>query len=335
MHYSTTFLYAFPITNSVSATLIPQRDPELLSELEEDGKTDELKALAHQALEEAEITREYDITYRKDHPRTEEQAGTVFTSHEISPYYDGSKDDIQLSLETDVDEFYASLDGEFRLIDSDGEERTYKLVMSCDSGILVKGEIESYGEIDLIYIHGDEDNLTQLQAHLDGKWTDFGISEGPGKGNHIMTDIEALDSAYRQLLYKTDKGDNGWKIKYSSSLENDLQELPPQVESTLENKTANFEQNLALGVSPENIFSVMSPPWKPLLEMKLGNDYRAMFITSSNLPQDQIPGEIQGPRNLVGLSVEPKKEFKQKFRLEGDNQVKGGIDYALRSVNES
>lgn len=313
----------------MSATLIPEADPEIVSELEKTGETDKVKDL----LEDAEINREYDIGYRINNQKTSEHSGTYYRPHEVSPYYDGTEPNIQVPLESDIDEFYANLNGEFRLVDNNGEDRTYKLVMSCDEGILLKGEV-GFGEreiTDFKYTRGNENN-NRLQVYIDGSWCRFGNAAEIGGGNQTMRHIEFIESAYKQLTDATSVEDQKWEIKYSSSLEEDLEDLPSYIESTMDNKAKAFEQNLELGLDPENMLSAMSPPWKPLLEMKLGSDYRAMFIASSNLPQDDLPEELKGDRKLVGLSAGPKTDFKDNFETDGGDPGKGktnGLNYAL------
>lgn len=324
----------------MSGTLIPEADLERLTELEENGETDKLKALANKALEESEIIGEYDIGYGIDIQKSKEQSGTHYSSNEVSPYYDGDEPEIEIPFETSVDEFYASLDGEFRVVENDGEIRAYNLVMSCDDGMLLKGEIELGGRQITEFRYSKGDSLNRLQVHLDGEWRKFGEAEEIGEGNKTMTQIELIDSAYKQLKQE-DTSKNTWEINYSTSLENDLEELPSQIESTFKNKTEAFEQNLELGVEPRNILSAMSPPWKPLLEMKLGSNYRAMFISSSNLSQNQLPQDLKGRKCLIGLSVGQKLDFKKKFEtkeggLEGNsgNVRTNGLNYAINVLNK-
>ena len=50
----------------MSATLIPEADPELVSKLEKTGETDKLEDI----LEETEISREYDLGYRNNSQKT-------------------------------------------------------------------------------------------------------------------------------------------------------------------------------------------------------------------------------------------------------------------------
>lgn len=317
----------------MSATLIPEADPERLFELEKTGETSELKALATQALEEAELTREYDIGYTNNSQKTSEHSGTFYNPCEVSPYYEGSEPEIHVPIESNVDQFYANLDGEFRLVDNAGEDRTYKLVMSRDEGMLLKGEI-GFGEreiTDFRYNRANE-KPNRLQVYIDGNWRKFGEAEEIGEGNETMRQIELIDSAYKQLTDTEHVNDQSWEIVYSSSMEEELEELPSYIESTVDSKTTSFEQNLELGLKPEKMLSAMSPPWKPLLEMRLGSDHRAMFVASSNLPQKDIPEELRGDRKIIGLAVEPKKEFKEKFRSNGDNQIKSAIDYSLNRM---
>lgn len=317
----------------MSTTLIPEADSERLFELEETGETDELRALATQALEEAELTREYDIGYTANSQKNSTHSGTHYTPTDVSPYYDGHGPEIHVPLESEVENFYANLNGEFRLIDSEGEDRTYKLVISCDNGMLLKGEI-GFGEREITefrYTRSSE-NYNSLEAHIDGNWCRFGNAPEVGEGNQTMTHIELIESAFKQLTHTNSVNDQSWEIVYGTGLEDDFESLPPQIESTVDNKTSAFKQNLELGVNPENMLSAMSPPWKPLLEMRLGSDYRAMFITGSNLPQNEIPEQFQGNRKIIGLSVEPKKEFKEKFRSDGGNQIQSAIDYSLDRI---
>ncbi len=318
----------------MSTTLIPEADPERLLEIEKTGETDKLKALANRALEEAEITREYDIGYTTDSQKKGDQAGTHYRPREVSPYYDGSEPDIHVPIESNVEVFYANLDGEFRLIDDDREDRTYKLVMSCDDGMLLKGEI-GFGEREVTnfrYKKGQE-NPNRLQVYLDGNWCQFGEADEIGEGNETMKHIELIESIYKQLN-ETRSEDSSWEIFYSSNMERDLENLPDQVESTLENKTNNFEQNLELGLSPSNIFKAMSPPWKPLLEMNLGRNYRAIFIESSHIPENKLPEDVEEQRNLVGLCARPKTELNDEFgtktgRNDSDALRTNGLNYAL------
>jgi len=322
----------------VSANLIPGADPERLFELEKTGETDELKALAKRALEEADITREYDIGYRNNSQKTGEHKGTYYSPQEVSPYYNGSESVIHVPIESNIHEFYASLDGEFRLVDNNGEDRTYKLVMSCDEGMVLKGEV-GFGERDITdfsYTREDKDP-NRLQIYLDGNWCNFGRATEIGEGNETMNHIEIIESAYKQLTDARPADDQNWQIVYSSNLEEELEELPPYIESTMDNKTTAFEQNLGLGLEPEKMLSAMSPPWKPLLEMKLGSDHRAMFITSSNLSQEDMPEGLQGDRELIGLSAGAKTDFKQKFGSNSGGSLRGesgkgktsGLNYAI------
>jgi len=317
----------------VSATLIPEADPEKLFRLEKTGETDELKALANKALEQSEITRDYDICYRQDSQKTGEQAGTHYNPHEVSPYYEGSEPVIHVPIESNVQEFYANLNGEFRVVDDNGEDRTYKLVMARDEGMLLKGEI-GFGEREIIkfrYTRGDGKN-NRLQVYLDENWCRFGNAPEVGEGNETMRQIELIESAYKQLNDFSSVENQSWEITYSSSLQEDLEDLPPYIESTMDSKAREFEQNLELGLDPENMLSAMSPPWKPLLEMKLGSDHRAMFIASSNLPQDDIPERLQGSRKIIGLTADSKKEFQEKFEtgVNGDSGSgkTNGLNYA-------
>lgn len=313
------------------ATLIPEANLERLFEPEETGETNELMALANNFLEDAELKEEYSIGYISDNKKTSEHSGSYYTSHEVSPFYDGPEPDINVPLESDVQEFYGNLNGEFRVVDSDGENRTYKLVMSCDDGILLKGEV-GFGERDITdfrYTRGNEDSYNQLQVYLDGNWCRFGQAEEIGEGNETMKHIELIESVYKQLKDARSAEEHGWEIVYSPSLEVRLGDLPEDIESTVDSKASSFEQNLNLGVKPESILSAMSHPWKPLLEMRLGSDYRAMFIASSNLQEEDIAERFQGEKKLIGLSVESKKDFKEKFRSEGGNQINSAIDYSL------
>lgn len=80
------------------------------------------------------------------------------------------------------------------------------------------------------------------------------------------------------------------------------------------------------------MLSAMSQPWKPLLEMRLGSDYRAMLIAGSNLSKEDISEKYRGNRAIIGFSIEPKKEFKEKFRTESENQIENVTEYALNSL---
>ena len=320
----------------MSTTIIPEADPERLFELEESDRTDELRDLATQTLEEAEITREYDLSYEASKNKNSVSSGTHFSPAEVSPYYTGPQPDIKTPIESNVDEFYANLDGEFRLVDENGDDRTYKLVMSCDEGMLLRGEV-GFGEREITefrYSKGFEET-NQLQVYIDGNWCKFGEAEKIGEGNQTMKHIELVESAYRQLEDASRNEKEGdWDIVYSSKLEEDLDELPPQVESTLENKSDSFEQNLGLGMSPQNMFKAMTAPWKPLLEMNLGNSYRAIFIESSHIPEDRLPENAEGNRNLIALSARPKNELDDNFRTNPGRKDSGnirtnGLNYAL------
>jgi hypothetical protein len=318
----------------VSPTLIPEADPNRLFELEETGETSELRKLAEQTLEDAEITREYDIGYRIDQKKTLKHSGTHYSSHEVSPYYDNSEPDITIPIESNVEEFYANLDGEFRLIDNKGKDRTYKLVISRDEGMVLKGEVgfEQRDITDFRYTRTD--NFKRLHAYLDDGWCKFGEADKIGEGNRTMKHIELIESAYKQLKTQTHREDQDWEIVYSSNLEEDLEKLPAQVEKTLYNKSGDFEQNLSMGLEPEKIFKTMISPWKPLLEMNLGRNYRALFVESNKLPNEKLPEDLIDGTKIVGLSARPKTDFHDNFRINPGRKDSGdtktnGINYAL------
>lgn len=187
------------ITKVVSSILIPEADPEKVLKAEETREND-LKALASQALEEAEIKTEYDIGYEKDFQKSKNQSGTFYQPTETSPYYDGPKPEIHTPIETSIEEFYASLNGDFRLVDKNREAMNYKLIISCDEGMLLKGEI-GYGEKEItdFRYRKDGENPNTLQIHLDGRWVNYGEAEEIGQGNETMKRIEFMDSVLRQL----------------------------------------------------------------------------------------------------------------------------------------
>jgi hypothetical protein len=206
LYYSTTFLYLLKeeifvsSAEETSATLIPEADHEVVSLLEENGQEAALRNITNYQLESTEFERGYDIGFSRS-SKTKTQSGTYFSSNEISPYYDGSEENINVDMETNIEEFYANLNGEFRIVDEDDIVRTYKLVMSCDEGIILKGET-GFDEREVAEIrYKKEEDGNILQVNRDGQLENYGKRErGTGKDGSVRQHVEFIESVYRQLI---------------------------------------------------------------------------------------------------------------------------------------
>lgn len=182
------------------ATLIPGADHEFVSLLEEKGKDKALRNIANHQIETTEFSSEYDIGFSRS-SKTKKHSGSYFSPNEISPYYDGSEENIKVDIETSIQDFYANLDGEFRIVGEDERARTYKIVMSCDDGIILKGEtgFEEREVNEIRYKKGEEGNT--LKVKRDGQLENYGkIERGAGKDGSVRQHVEFIESVYRKLI---------------------------------------------------------------------------------------------------------------------------------------
>lgn len=181
-------------------TLVPSTDGEIVRELEE-GETRQLKKIVKDRLEEAEVREEYDIGYERNRNRTAENPGTFYEPREKSSYYDGPDPEIKLDIETEIENFYANVNtGDIMVKDSEGNTRKYRLLMSCDEGMLLKGEI-GYSDREVAEIkYRREEDGNMLKVKLEGQWRNYGKKPvGEAKPGSVRQHIEAIDSIYRQL----------------------------------------------------------------------------------------------------------------------------------------
>jgi hypothetical protein len=183
-----------------NATLIPEADHEVVSLLEEKGQEEALRNITNHQLESTDFEREYDIGFTRS-SKTKNHSGTYFSADEISPYYDGSKENIDVDMETNIENFYANLNGEFRIIDEEERARTYKIIMSCEEGIILKGEI-GFDDREVAEIqYKKEEDGNRLQVKRDGRLENYGKRErGAGKDGSVRQHVELIESVYRKLI---------------------------------------------------------------------------------------------------------------------------------------
>ena len=83
-------------------------------------------------------------------------------------------------------------------------------------------------------------------------------------------------------------------IELTDKIKSTLKELPNYVEDTFYKKLSDIEKNLEIGAEPEQAFHKrMKHNMHPVLQMKLGSDYRAWFIEGKYIKQledDKIYG---------------------------------------------
>jgi ribosomal protein L21 len=111
-------------------------------------------------------------------------------------------------------------------------------------------------------------------------------------------------------------------IEITETAENDLVELPPEVEDTFFSKVKAADKNLELNASPQQTFNKrLSGNMHPVLQMNLGRDFRAWFVEGEYL--EQLQNE-----KIYALKVMTKKDSK---RLTG--RIQSALAY-VRSVLE-
>lgn len=86
----------------------------------------------------------------------------------------------------------------------------------------------------------------------------------------------------------------------------DLSELPKEVEDTFFNMIDTAEGNLGLGAAPNQVFEkYLSGDMHPLLQEKLGRDYRVWFIEGGRIDREEFEdGRIYCVRVLTKPQAE-------------------------------
>lgn len=206
---------------NTNETLIPEADHEIVSLLEENGQEKALRNITSHKIKTSEFRGEYDIGFSRN-SKTRLHSGTYFSPEEISPYYSGMEEELGIEMETEIEEFYASLNGEFRIVDSEGEARKYKLVMSCEDGIILKGEI-GYNERETAEIRYErKPDGNELQIMRNGRVENYGkLAKGEGKEGSVRQHVEFIESVYRKLIKPeiSEPERNGIKIQNYSEAE--------------------------------------------------------------------------------------------------------------------
>lgn len=76
------------------------------------------------------------------------------------------------------------------------------------------------------------------------------------------------------------------QVEVTKIAEEDLEELPDEVEDTLRSKIRSTQKNLNIGASPGQAFDkYLGGNMNPCLQMNLGRDYRAWFVEGQYLDQ--------------------------------------------------
>lgn len=180
---------------------MPGQDPEKILELEEEQKFDELEKIVNKQLEETSLPEDesYHISYVKDQEKTGRKQGTFYKPDIVAPRYQGPETELELPIETSVDEFYVNVDtGDFKLKTEKGS-RNYQLILSCDQTILLKGELGfgNHEETSYRYTKGDTNELNVFMG--DNGWCKYGDAEEVGEGNRTMREIELIEISSHHL----------------------------------------------------------------------------------------------------------------------------------------